>query len=486
MKGLRVLIVDDEPLMRLSMLDALEGVGCEVMAAATGTEGVTVLGTRQFDVVITDLRLPGADGLTILKTCKERSPTTEVILITAHASVDTAVGAIKLGAYDYITKPFQMDELLLIVERVGKILGLRRENRELKEVLEDRFSFGGMQGCTPQMRALLERIKLVAASESPVSIVGERGTGKELVAHTIHLNSPRRDQPLIKVCCGDLPDRLWEAELFGHEKGAFPGAVHRRRGRFELAHKGTVLLDEIDRLPPQVQKKVWQLLQERTCVRIGGREPIEVDVRILCASQQDLKAAAAEGRFLPELCDYLTAVQIVVPPLRERRDDVLIIAEHVLEARATTLHKALKGLSPSSRDLLMRYSFPGNVGELEQMVDRAVAVGRNGEPLQPWDLCGFQTCPYLGGAPQPTCGFCAEGLSQKADNSETAESTTSATLAAAREAFERDYILAVLKQVDGSRTSAAAVLGLSRKALWDKCKRYGISSAKGEAEEGEG
>lgn len=223
MKGLKVLIVDDEPLMRLSMLDALEGIGCEVMAAATGTEGLTILGTRQFDIVITDLRLPGADGLTILKACKERSPTTEVILITAHGSVDTAVGAIKLGAYDYITKPFQMDELLLIVERVGKILGLRRENLELKEVLEDRFSFGGILGCNHQMRALLEKIKLVAATDSPVSIVGERGTGKELVAHAIHLNSPRRDQPLIKVCCADLPEALLEAELFGHEKGAFPG-----------------------------------------------------------------------------------------------------------------------------------------------------------------------------------------------------------------------------------------------------------------------
>lgn len=482
MKGLRVLIVDDEPLMRLSILDALEGVGCEVMAAATGTEGVTVLGTRQFDVVITDLRLPGADGLTVLKVCKERNPTTEVILITAHGSVDTAVGAIKLGAYDYITKPFQMDELLLIIERVGKIIGLRRENLELKEVLEDRFSFGGIHGCNQQMRALLERIKLVAATESPVSIVGERGTGKELVAHTIHLNSPRRDQPLIKVCCGDLPDTLLEAELFGHEKGAFPGAVRQRRGRFELAHKGTLLLDDIETLSLNLQRRVWQLLQERKCVRIGGREPLEIDVRVLCASQQDLKEAVAQGRFLPDLCDYLTAVQIVVPPLRERRDDVLVIAEHVLDARATILHKTLKGFSPASQDLLMRYSFPGNVGELEQVVDRAAALGRNGESLQPWDLCGFQTCPYLGGAPQPSCGFCTEGLSGKADK---VESTTAATLAAAREAFERDYILGVLKQVDGSRTSAAAVLGLSRKALWDKCKRYGISSAKGEAEEGE-
>lgn len=480
MKGLKVLIVDDEPLMRLSMLDALEGIGCEVMAAATGTEGLTILGTRQFDIVITDLRLPGADGLTILKACKERSPTTEVILITAHGSVDTAVGAIKLGAYDYITKPFQMDELLLIVERVGKILGLRRENLELKEVLEDRFSFGGILGCNHQMRALLEKIKLVAATDSPVSIVGERGTGKELVAHAIHLNSPRRDQPLIKVCCADLPEALLEAELFGHEKGAFPGALRQRRGRFELAHKGTLLIDDIDVVSPNVQARVWRVLQNRRFERVGGREHIEVDVRIVCASKDDLKGMAHQGRFHKELSDQLTAVQIVVPPLRERREDVLVIAEHMLEARSAALGKSLDGFAQPSRDLLLHYSFPGNVGELEQMVERAAALGRDGESLQPWDLCGFQTCPYLGGSPQAGCGFCSEGLTA---TGEKPESTAAATLATAREAFERDYIAAVLKQVDGSRTNAATILGVSRKALWDKCKRYGLSSAKGEAEE---
>lgn len=480
MKGLKVLIVDDEPLMRLSMLDALEGIGCEVLAAATGTEGVAILGTRQFDVVITDLRLPGADGLTVLKTCKEQSPTTEVILITAHGSVDTAVGAIKLGAYDYITKPFQMDELLLIVERVGKIIGLRRENLELKEVLEDRFSFGGILGCSHQMRALLEKIKSVAATDSPVSIVGERGTGKELVAHAIHLNSARRDQPLIKVCCADLSEALLEAELFGHEKGALSGTLRQRRGRFELAHKGTLLLDGIDTVSANIQAKVWRLLQERRFERLGGREAIEVDVRIICASKHDLKDVAGQGRFGTALADHLAAVQIVVPPLRERREDVLVIAEHMLEMNSAALGKSLDGFAQPSRDLLLHYSFPGNVGELEQMVERAATFGRDGESLQPWDLCGFQTCPYLGGSPQPGCGFCAEGLTAKV---ETPDSAAPATLATAREAFERDYIAAVLKQVDGSRTNAATILGLSRKALWDKCKRYGLSSAKGEAEE---
>lgn len=480
MKGLKVFIVDDEPLMRLSMLDALEGIGCEVTAATTGTEGLAILGTRQFDVVITDLRLPGADGLTILKASKERNPATEVILITAHGSVDTAVGAIKLGAYDYITKPFQMDELLLIVERVGKILGLRRENLQLKEVLEDRFSFSGMHGSNHQMRALLERIKLLAATDSPISIVGERGTGKELVAHAIHLNSSRRDHPLIKVCCADLPEGLMESELFGHEKGAIPGAVRQRRGRFELAQKGSLFLDDIDALSPALQTRLLRLLQEKRLLRVGGRDAIAIDVRIICAAPRVLQEAVADGRFRKELSDYLSSVQVVVPPLRERREDVLVIAEHVLEAQSANLGKSVNGFAQLSRELLLHYSFPGNVGELEQLVERAVALGQEGASLQPWNLCGFSTCPYLGGAPQPACGFCAEGLT-----AETSKQVVTApmTLAMAREAFERDYIVDVLKQVEGNRTNAATILGLSRKALWDRCKRYGISSARGEAEE---
>jgi len=481
-KGFRVLIVDDEPLMRLSMVDALEGIGCEVTAAATGTEGLHVLATRPFDLVITDLRLPGADGLTILKASKERSPTTEVIVITAHGSVDTAVGAMKLGAYDYVTKPFQMDELLLVVERAGKILGLRRENLDLKETLEERFSFGGILGRNNYMRALLEKIKLVAATDSTVLIIGESGTGKELVANALHQNSPRRDQPLIKVSCAALPETLLEAELFGHEKGAFTGALRQRRGRFELAHRGTLFLDEIGEISPVVQVKLLRVLQERQFERVGGNETIESDVRVVCATQKDLRKEVAQGRFREDLYYRLNVVQIIVPPLRDRREDALLIAEHVLQTRSTKLCKNLKGFAQPSRELLLKYSFPGNVRELENMVERAVALGREGESVQPWDLCGFQSCPYLGGAPQESCGFCSEGLA--VGTKRPAEGTTS-TLAAAREQFERDFILDALKKVDGSRTNAAHLLGLSRKALWEKCKRYGISSAKDESEDDE-
>ncbi|MGH7181535.1 MAG: sigma-54-dependent transcriptional regulator [Nitrospiraceae bacterium] len=478
MKGLRILVVDDEPLMRLSMGDALETIGHDVEAAASGTEGIEAIRQRPFDLVITDLRLPGADGLMVLRATKEQSPSTEIVVITAHGSVETAVGAMKLGAFDYITKPFQMDELLLIVERVGRVVTLRRENQDLKETLEDRFSFGGILGSNNQMRAVLDKIKLVAGTDSTVLILGESGTGKELVANAIHQNSPRNHQPLIKVSCAALPETLLEAELFGHEKGAFTGALRQRRGRFELAHRGTLFLDEVGEISPIIQVKLLRVLQERQFERVGGNDRIDVDVRLVCATQKDLRKEVAQGRFREDLFYRLNVVQVVIPPLRQRQEDIMVIAEHVLKTCSTKMNKQLKGFSPQSRELVFRYSFPGNVRELENMVERAVALGREGEAIHPPDLCGFQSCPFTGGTAQESCGFCSEGLT-----GQNREERPVTSLATAREQFEREYIVSVLGRVEGSRTTASKILGLSRKALWEKCKRYGIPSARDEAEE---
>ena len=482
MKGLSILLVDDEPLMRLSMVDALEAVGHDVHAAASGTEGIEAIGQKYFDLVITDLRLPGADGMTVLKTAKDKAAQTEVVVITAHGSVETAVGAMKMGAVDYVTKPFQMDELLLIVERIGQVVVLRRENQDLKAVLEDKFCFNGILGANSRMRAVLDKIKLVAATDSTVLILGESGTGKELVANAVHQNSPRRDCPLIKVSCAALPETLLEAELFGHEKGAFTGALRQRRGRFELAHRGTLFLDEIGELSPVVQVKLLRVLQERAFERVGGNDTIEADVRLVCATQKDLRKEVAQGRFRDDLFYRLNVVQIIVPPLRERQEDIMVIADYVLETCAAKLNKKLKGFSPQARELLLRYSYPGNVRELENMVERAVALGHERDVIQPSDLCGFQFCPYMGGAPQDSCGFCNEGLTggkRKVD-------TPLVSLASVRERFETDYIVSVLERVEGNRTTASKILGLSRKALWEKCKRYGIPSAHGDSEEEEG
>ncbi|MBS0149692.1 MAG: sigma-54-dependent Fis family transcriptional regulator [Nitrospira sp.] len=479
MKGLTVLLVDDEPLMRLSMLDALEAVGYGVQAVATGLEGIEAIEKQTFDLVITDLRLPGADGLTVLKTAKEKAAQTEVLMITAHGSVETAVGAMKLGAFDYITKPFLMEELLLIIERIGGVIALRRENQDLKHQLEDKFCFHGILGANNQMRAVLDKIKMVAETDSTVLIIGESGTGKELVANALHQNSFRKGSPLIKVSCAALPETLLEAELFGHEKGAFTGALRQRRGRFEMANRGTLFLDEIGEISPVVQVKLLRVLQERVFERVGSNEPIEVDVRLVCATQKDLRKEVAQGRFREDLFYRLNVVPILVPPLRQRQEDIMVIAQHVLDTCSLKLNKQLRRFSQPAQELLLRYSYPGNVRELQNLVERAVALGRDQTTVQPNDLCGFQSCPYLGGSTQEACGFCHEGLT--CGKRKQAASMTS--LATAREGFEKDYIVSVLERVEGSRTTASKILGLSRKALWEKCKRYGIPSAYSEAED---
>ncbi|MBA5867679.1 MAG: response regulator [Nitrospira sp. CR1.3] len=411
MKGLSVLLVDDEPLMRLSMVDAMEAVGYEVRTAASGTEGIEALRQKAFDLVITDLRLPGADGLAVLKATKTAAPETEVVVITAHGSVESAVGAMKLGAFDYITKPFHMDELLLIVERVGRVVKLRRKTQDSKEILEDKFCFNGILGTNSEMRAIVERIKTVAGTNSTVLILGESGTGKELVANAIHQHSSRSHHPLIKVSCAALPDTMLEAELFGHEKGAFTGALRQRRGRFELARGGTLFLDEIGDISLAVQMKLLRVLQERKFERVGGSDPVEVDVRLVCATQKDLRKKAAEGRFREDLCHLLNLVHLAIPPLRQRQEDIMVIADHVLQSSSAKMNKQFKGFSSQAGELLRCYSFPGNVRELENMVDRSVALGRDSETIQPADLCGFQSCPFTGGQRQETCGFCNEGLS---------------------------------------------------------------------------
>ena len=465
-----VLIVDDEPLMRLSMVDALSAVGYAVEEAATGTEGIEKIRSQRFHVVITDLRLPGADGLQILQTCKESSPNTEVVVITAHGSVDTAVHAMKCGAYDYITKPFSMEELLLAIKRLADMVALRLENTALRDELESKFRFEGIVGKNRCMREVLDKVKQVAGTDATVLITGESGTGKELIANAIHRNSQRRNHALIKVSCAALPETLLEAELFGHEKGAFTGALKQRRGRFELAHKGTLFLDEIGEVAPVVQVKLLRVLQERQFERVGGNETIDIDVRLVCATQKDLKEEVACGRFREDLYYRLNVVPVHLPPLRERKEDVLVLSEHLLQGYATKMKQPVKGLSRQAREILLRYSFPGNVRELENTLERALSLTHNQQEIQAWDLCGQPRCPYSGGEPQAGCVFCAETRSVGKGHVTQGE-----TLAVARERFEKSHILDILSRTGGSKTMASRILGLSRKSLWEKCKRYGIS-----------
>ena len=450
-----ILIIDDEPLMRISISDALKSEGYNTLSAASGSEGLKAVRDNYYDVVITDLKLPEVDGLQILKACRQFSPGTKVLMITAYASVETAVEAMKQGAYDYITKPFSMDELILTVKRLIEIKDIEDENVYLKEKIEEKYDFSGIIGRSEKMQDVFEKIKIIAPTDTTVLINGESGTGKELVANAIHYNSPRKNEAFIKVSCAALPETLLEAELFGHEKGAFTGALKQKKGRFELAHKGTLFLDEIGEITHAVQVKLLRVLQEQEFERLGGTSTISIDVRIICATQRDLKKEVQKGSFREDLYYRLNVVPIPLPPLRERKEDILLLAEHFLNIYSRQMNRPVKNLSLDARELLLKYDFPGNVRELENAMKRGITLCRDRE-IQPWDL------------PEDICNLCAEGL-KVGDRLNYSE-----PLPTAISLFEKQYISKVLEEAKGNKTLASKMLGISRKTLWEKCKLYGL------------
>ncbi len=450
-----VLIIDDEPLMRLSISDALKAEGYNIASVESGGEGLKAIKDKAYDIVITDLKLPEVDGLHILKSCRHYSPMTKILMITAYGSVETAVEAMRQGAYDYITKPFSMDEMIIIVKRLIRLRNLEDENIYLKEKIEDKYDSNGIIGKSNKMKEVFEKVKVVAQSDTTVLITGESGTGKELVANAIHYNSPRKDEAFIKVSCAALPETLLEAELFGHEKGAFTGALKQKKGRFELAHKGTLFLDEIGEISLTVQVKLLRVLQERELERVGGTETINVDVRIICATQRDLKKEVQKGSFREDLYYRLNVVPVFLPPLRERKEDILLLVEHFLDAYSKQMNKSIKNLSLEVRELLLKYDFPGNVRELENAIERGVTLCRNGE-IQAWDL------------PEDICSCCDAGF-KVANRLHYSE-----PLSSALSVFEKQYICRVIEEAGGNKTLAAKMLGISRKTLWEKCKQYGM------------
>lgn len=454
---LRILIIDDEPLMRMSISDALKEDGHEVSETGLGKDGMELARDNGFDVIITDLRLPDTGGLEVLKHCKRYSPDTMVILITAFGSVDTAVSAMRIGAYDYITKPFSMDELLLMVRRAARIKNLEQENELLKEQMEGKYNFDGIISKSGKLREVLENVKFVAKTDSTVLIMGESGTGKELIANAIHYNSNRKAGPFVKMSCAALPETLLEAELFGYEKGAFTGAVKQKKGKFELADKGTIFLDEIGEVSPAVQVKLLRVLQEKEFDRLGGTETITSDVRIICATQRDLKAEVQKSQFREDLYYRLNVVPITIPPLRERPEDILLLLNHFLRYFTEHYKKPASGFSVEAREILFKHRWPGNVRELENMVERAVVMARS-EEIQPWDLPdevrGLSADAFRG---QVKCG---DGYGH---------------LSKAIKDFEKNYILKVLEETKGNKGLAAKMLGVSRKTLWEKCKALEIS-----------
>ncbi len=372
---MNILIVEDERITRITLANLLKKEGHEVDSVSDGDKGLKKAGTGGYDVVITDLRLPGKGGIDILKAAREANKNCVVIVITAYASVETAVAALKLGAYDYITKPLSPEKFISLMNNVHDYFEVKVENRKLKKKLE-RIENRSVIGSSPPMRKLLETVRNVAAHDYTVLIQGESGTGKEVIARTLHQQSNRRDQPFIAINCATIPETLVESELFGHDKGAFSGAIQQHAGYFERAHKGTIFIDDIDDFPMHLQVKLLRVLQERQFVRVGGVETIYVDVRVICATKVDLQQLVLENRFREDLYYRLHIIPLRLPSLRERKEDIPALVNHFFEKLGAA--DMLARLDRSFYGYLMAYDWPGNVRQLENTIERIVATSDTG------------------------------------------------------------------------------------------------------------
>jgi two-component system response regulator HydG len=448
----KILVVDDEASHRKMIEAVLSDEGYEIKQADDGQAAIDAVEKGFFDLILMDIRMAEVSGLEALKQIKEISPGIPIIIMTAFASVDSAVNALKSGAYDYLTKPLDIDELKILVGKALRFHQLEKENLFLKERLNDRFDFSNIIGRGPAMKKLFDTMALVAPSEATVLIFGESGTGKELIADAIHQNSSRQDRPFIKVNCAALPETLLESELFGHEKGSFTGAVARKQGRFQLAHKSSIFLDEVAEMAPTTQAKILRVLQEREFEPIGSTQTIKVDTRVIAATNKNLEEEIKQGRFREDLYYRLNVVNLEVPPVRERREDVSLLADFFLKQYAEKNKRIIKGFTPRAMDLLMRYEWPGNVRELENVVERAVIMAR-GEMITPAEF---------------------PDILQKLDPEVKA---TYVNLSPGRtlKDVEKDMIISTLEETSGNRTHAAKILGISRRTLQLKLKEYGIN-----------
>jgi DNA-binding NtrC family response regulator len=450
MDPLRILIVDDEASQRELLAGFLKKQGHEVFLAGGGAEGLTRVKETRVDLVISDFKMPGMSGLELLRGVKAANPGIPFILVTAYGTVETAVQAMKEGAADYITKPLDLEELLLRIERVSEQVRLRSTVRDLQAHLVERHRLEGIIGESGRMQEVLALVKQVASSDATVLIRGESGTGKELIARAIHFNSTRAAGPLVALNCAALPEQLLESELFGHERGAFTGAVTQRKGRFEQADGGSIFLDEIGDLSPPLQVRLLRVLQEREFERLGGTRTLTVNVRILAATHRDLEQALRNGAFREDLYYRLNVVTVLIPPLRERREDIPLLLEHFLRKFAQKNHREVSGLTAEARDALLRYDYPGNVRELENIAERAVLLCRH-------RVIDVEDLPV---ALRPG----ERGLAD-------AETRRLPEMLAG---IERQAIRAALERHGGVQTQAAAELGISERVLRYKMKKYGL------------
>ncbi|MCH7733267.1 MAG: sigma-54-dependent Fis family transcriptional regulator [Candidatus Marinimicrobia bacterium] len=446
---MRILVVDDEKLFRVSLCDDLDEAGFETYGLGSAEEVMEELKKNVYDVVLTDLRLPRMDGIALLKKIKKSSPDIIVIVMTAYATVQTAVEAIKQGAYDYITKPFTSEELFLTLKRLAKYQSILKENINLKKQLESQYEYKNLIGKSKVMRDIFHLIKIVSSSDSSILISGGTGTGKEMIADAIHFNGARKKGPYIKVSCATISKDILESELFGHVKGAFTGAIREKKGRFELADKGTILLDDVDDIPIELQVKLLRVLEEHSFEKVGGTKKIKVDIRVIAATKVDLQKMVNEGKFRADLFYRLNVVPIYVPPLRERREDIHILIEHFIKIYSRD--KPLR-FAPSVIKRLIDYSWPGNVRELRNIIERLALISEGEvitENLLPDELLG---------SPQPL----VNSLSENEPLNEILEKT------------EIIILKNALSKTNGNQSQTAKLLEIPLSTLRSKLQKYGL------------
>ena len=460
MRSEKVLVVDDERSMREFLEIMLTKEGYNVQTAANGKEALTLTKKELFDLAILDIRMPKMTGIETLCRLKEISPETLVLMITAYASTDTAIQAMKQGAYDYITKPFKIEEIKMTIQKALETKSLQAENTLLRQVVEDRYRLGNIIGNSPKIRKLFELLRKVSPTKTNILISGESGTGKELVAKAIHYNSPRKDRPFVVLNCGAIPESLLESELFGHMKGAFTGAISNKRGLFEAADGGTIFLDEIGEIPLSMQVKLLRVIQDREFTRVGGTEPVRVDVRIVSATNKEIEEAVHKGEFREDLFYRLNVIHLRLPNLRERMDDVPLLAQHFLSLFAGELGKDIRQISQEAMRLLMNYDYPGNVRELQNMIERAVALENSDV------LTGQNLTSYVDEKRHLTRGdFNLEIPKEGIDLERTVED------------LEKTLILKALEKTKGIKKRAAELLHINFRSMRYRLEKYGINNS---------
>ena len=439
-KRIKILVVDDEDIIRESLRDWLENAGYKVVIAGSGEEALPIIKQKKIKIMLADLVMPGIDGIELMKEARKIVPTISTVIITAYGSIQTAISAIKEGAYDYIEKPFCPEKVELLIKNLMEHQDLIEENISLRRRIEDRYNFEGIIAKSPKMLKIFELIKTVAPTSATVLIIGKTGTGKEIIARAIHPQSQRRNKPFIATSCAALPESLLESELFGHEKGSFTGAVETKKGKFEAGDKGTLFLDEIGEINANTQIHLLRALEEKKITRVGSNEEIDVDVRVIAATNKNLKTMIKHEKFREDLYYRLNVVTIDLPPLKDRGEDILPLAEHFLKKFAEENNKNIKNFSPEVVEFMLNYSWPGNVRELENMVERGVILSKN-------KTITLAEVPQDIIHPTP-----AEGKTI--------------------EVVERNHIINVLEETKGNISKAADILGIRRMTLYNKLKKY--------------